>query len=70
MRLFVGLDVSLTKTAICVVSEQGKIVKEVEVPSESEPLFAWLRVLEGSIAALNLEAGPLLHWLHRGLVDA
>jgi hypothetical protein len=28
MRLFVGLDVSLAKTAICVVSEHGKIVKE------------------------------------------
>jgi hypothetical protein len=28
MRLFVGLDVSLEKTAICVVSEHGKIVKE------------------------------------------
>ena len=28
MRLFIGLDVSLAKTAICVVSEHGKIVRE------------------------------------------
>jgi transposase len=29
MKLFIGLDVSLAKTAICVVSEHGKIVQEV-----------------------------------------
>ncbi len=34
MRLFVGLDVSPTKTAICVVSEHGEIVKERQVVSE------------------------------------
>lgn len=30
MKLFVGLDVSLEKTAICVVSEHGKIVREAQ----------------------------------------
>ena len=29
MRLFVGLDVSLAKTAACVLDEHGRIVKEV-----------------------------------------
>ena len=70
MRLFIGLDVSLAKTAICVVSEHGKIVQEAEVASEPEPLLAWLHTLDGTIAALGLEAGPLSHWLHRGLTDA
>lgn len=70
MRLFIGLDVSLAKTAICVVSEHGKIVREAEVASEPEPMLAWLRTLDGNIAALGLEAGPLSQWLHRGLTDA
>ena len=70
MRLFIGLDVSLAKTAICVVSEHGKIVREAEVASEPEPLLAWLQALDGNIAALGLEAGPLSQWLHRGLTDA
>ena len=70
MRLFIGLDVSLAKTAICVVSEHGKIVQEAEVASEPEPLLAWLHTLDGTIAALGLEAGPLSQWLHRGLTDA
>jgi transposase len=69
MRLFIGLDVSLAKTAICVVREHGKI-REAEIASEPEPLLAWLQALDGDIAALGLEAGPLSQWLHRGLTDA
>ena len=70
MKLFIGLDVALAKTAICVVSEHGKIVREAEIASEPEPLLAWLQALGGDIAALGLEAGPLSQWLHRGLTDA
>jgi transposase len=65
------LDVALAKTAICVVSEHGKIVREAEIASEPEPLLAWLlQALGGDIAALALEAGPLSQWLHRALTDA
>lgn len=70
MRLFVGLDVSLAKTAICVVSEHGKIVNEAQVASEPEVLVRWAREQEGNIAAIGLEAGPLSQWLHRGLSGA
>ena len=70
MRLFVGLDVSLAKTAICVISEHGKIVKEAQVASEPEELVLWAREQEGTIAAIGLEAGPLSQWLHLGLTAA
>lgn len=70
MRLFVGLDVSLAKTAICVVSEHGKIVKEAQVASEPEALASWIGEQNGSIAAIGLEAGPLSQWLHRGMAEA
>ena len=64
MRLFVGLDVSLAKTAICVISEYGEIVKEAEVASDPEILALWLGDLDGGIAAVGLEAGPMSQWLH------
>jgi transposase len=64
MRLFVGLDVSLAKTAICVISEHGKIVKEAQVASEPEELVRWAREQDGTIGAIGLEAGPLSQWLH------
>ena len=67
MKLFVGLDVSLAKTAICVVSEHGKIVKEAQVASEPEELVRWAQEQDGTIAAIGLEAGPLSQWLHRGM---
>lgn len=35
-KLFIGLDVSLEKTAFCVISEYGKIVREAQVVSEPE----------------------------------
>ena len=70
MRLFIGLDVSLTKTAVCVVSEHGKIIKEVETASEPEVLVRWLGNLNGCIAVIGLEASPLSQWLHRGLTEA
>ena len=70
MRLFVGLDVSLAKTAICVISEHGKILKEAEVPSEPEALARWIGAQDGTIAAIGLEAGPLSQWLHRALTEA
>jgi transposase len=70
MRLFVGLDVSLAKTAICVVSEHGKILKEAQVVSEPEELVRWTREQDGTIAAIGLETGPLSQWLHRGLSAA
>lgn len=36
MRLFVGLDVSLAKIAICAISEHGRIVREAQVASEEQ----------------------------------
>lgn len=70
MKVFIGLDVSLAKTAESVVNEHGQIVKEAETGSEPEALASWLDKLEGNIAAIGLEAGPLSQWLHRGPTEA
>ena len=70
MGVFVGLDVSLASTAICVLGEKGKIVTEAQVASTPESLVAFMRKLPHGIAAIGLEAGPLSHWLHKGLSDA
>lgn len=70
MKLFVGLDVSLENTAICVISEHGKIVREAQAASEPEALARWIRNLDGTIAVVGLEAGPLSQWLHRGMTEA
>ena len=70
MSLFIGLDVSLDTTAICVISEHGEIIREAEAASEPEVLSRWLAELDGRVAVVGLEAGPLSQWLHRGLMEA
>ncbi len=69
MKRFIGLDVSLEKTALCVISEHGKIVTEAQVASAPEALSCWICDQDGAITAVGLEAGPLSQWLHRGLSD-
>lgn len=70
MDLYIGLDVSLASTAICVVSAQGKVVKETAAPSEPEDLVRVLRGLPGCVVGVGLEAGPLSQWLYRHLTEA
>ena len=69
MEIYIGLDVSLASTAICVLGEKGKIVTEAQVASAPESLVAFMRDLPHEIAAIGLEAGPLSHWLHKGLTE-
>jgi hypothetical protein len=38
MKYFAGMDVSLEETAICVVDESGRIVKEGRAASEPQAL--------------------------------
>ena len=70
MEVYIGLDVSLASTAVCVLGEKGKMVTEAQVASAPESLVAFMRDLPHEIAAIGLEAGPLSHWLHKGLTDA
>jgi predicted NBD/HSP70 family sugar kinase len=43
VKHFAGLDVSLDETTVCVVDEEGRIVKEARVASEPEALVAFFR---------------------------
>ena len=53
MDVFIGLDVSLASTAICVLGEKGKIVTEAQVASAPESLVAFMRNLPHRIAAIG-----------------
>ena len=70
MDVYIGLDVSLASTAVCVFDEKGKIVTEAQVASTPEALVSFMAKLPHEIAAIGLEAGPLSHWLHKGMTDA
>ncbi len=70
MEYYAGLDVSLEQTSVCLVDQQGQVVREWKVASEPEALIGFLRTQDLEIARVGLEAGPLSQWLHAGLVAA
>jgi transposase len=71
MRTFIALDVSLEKTAICIMSADGSVAAEVTAASDPEAIAAELVRQEavGADALVGLEAGPLSEWIARGLAD-
>lgn len=68
MKLYVGLDLSLNKTAVCVMDDGGKTVFEGNALSEPEDLIARLERWRDDIALIGLEACPLSEWIYAGLV--
>lgn len=70
MNHYVGIDVSLEASSLCVVDANGKIVREGKVASEPDALIAWLRGLELELTRIGLEAGPLSQWLYAAMRQA
>ena len=70
MSYFVGLDVSLDETAICIVDDTGVIFREGRTETEPEAIATWLSSVRVAIERLGLEAGPLSPWLCEGLKAA
>jgi len=63
MAHYVGLDVSLKQTSICVVSETGSIVREGVVDSDPEAIAAFVRSKAPDTVRVGLESGPTATWL-------
>jgi transposase len=70
MDHFVGLDVSVKETSICIVDETGKIVREVKAASEPNALLQVLTNPAYRLNRIGLEAGPLSQWLFSVLAEA
>jgi transposase len=60
----------LELTSVCLVDQQGQVVREAKVASEPEALIGFLAQQDLKIARVGLEAGLLSQWLHAGLVAA
>ena len=70
MEYFAGLDVSLEETAICIIDEGGRIVREARAASEPEALVAFFGACGVEMHRIGLEACSLTAWLHAGLTEA
>src|SRR6476661_8325620 len=63
MEHYVGLDVSLKLTAICIVDRTGKIVREGVVTSDPETIVAFIKSHAPHVARVGLETGATSTWL-------
>ena len=70
MKMYVGLDVSMRSTSICVVDETGKIVKETKASTEPQAIAGAVAAWKGSIERIGLEAQSLSPWLAIELIAA
>ena len=59
MAHFVGLDVSVKETAVCVVDEVGEVVLEQKVPTEPDDIVTLLTSIGEAYGRVGIEAGPL-----------
>jgi transposase len=63
MEHYVGLDVSLKQTAICIVDGTGKIQREGVVHSDPEAIAAFIKSNAPHVARIGLETGATSTWL-------
>jgi transposase len=70
MALYVGRDVSLKTTSICIVEANGTLVWEGKAEREPAPMIKALSRWQTKIALVGIEACPLSEWLYGALVES
>jgi transposase len=70
MKYYVGLDVAMKETAICVVDDHRRVLREGRAVTEPEGIAAFLSATGVSFERVGIEAGPLAPWLCDGLAAA
>lgn len=63
MEHYVGLDVSLKQTSICVVDQTGSVVREGVVDSDPEAIAEFVRSKAPRAVRIGIETGPTVTWL-------
>ena len=63
MESYVGLDVSLKRTSICVVGRTGKVLCEGTVNSAPEAIVGFVKSKAAGAVRIGLETGPTSTWL-------
>jgi transposase len=64
-RHYVGLDVSLETTSICVIDDAGAIIWRGKCSSDPDAIAATLRQHAPGAVRVGLETGQLSNWLTR-----
>src|ERR1700726_2684491 len=63
MEHYVGLDVSLKLTSICIVNRTGKVEREGMVASDPEAIATFIKLHAPHVVRIGLETGATSTWL-------
>ena len=63
MKHFVGLDVSMKETAVCVVDDHGQRIWEGSVASSTVAIAEAIRQRAPELVRVGMETGPQAVWL-------
>ena len=63
MDHYVGLDISLRLTAVCVVDQTGKIIREGTDESEPDAIGAFIATHAPQVVRIGLETGATSTWM-------
>ncbi|WOH64313.1 IS110 family transposase [Bradyrhizobium sp. BWA-3-5] len=63
MKQYVGLDISMEETSICVLDENGGVTFEGSAPTDPEAIAKLLRRHAGNAERIVFETGSLSNWL-------
>lgn len=63
MKYYVGLDVSCKTVSLCVVDEDGKTVREIDLATDPDTIHGYLLGTGLEIKKIGLESGSMTHWL-------
>lgn len=69
MDCFVGMDVGVDETAICVVNEEGKVMLTTAVATDPATIIDALAPYRRQLKRVGHEAGALAPWLHPALIE-
>jgi transposase len=67
MSYYVGLDISLNSTSICVVDQEGTVCREGKTGTDPEEIGRFLKSCGFSFKRVGLEASNLAIWLYHEL---
>jgi transposase len=67
MGEYVGLDVSLKETSVCVVAETGRVIFEGKAASDPRGLAKLIRTKAPNVVRVGLESGQTSVWLTHAL---
>jgi transposase len=67
MDHYVGLDISLEETSVCIVNNDGNVIRETKVQTDPDALAKELVAQKLDLKRVGLEASSQGGWLHAEL---